>query len=69
MIGDHLVPGPMHPDPERSTTAPNKRRAGSAGRVGAVRAHRRALALGALYSAGSRDLAPGDPMRWVANGA
>ena len=32
-------------------------------------AHRRTLALGALYSAGSRDLAPGDPMRWVANGA
>ena len=31
--------------------------------------HRRTLALGALYSAGSRDLAPGDPMRWVANGA
>ena len=32
-------------------------------------AHRRTLALGALHSAGSRDLAPGDPMRWVANGA
>jgi AraC family transcriptional regulator len=32
-------------------------------------AHRRTLALGALYSAGSRELAPGDPMRWVANGA
>ena len=32
-------------------------------------AHRRTLALGALYSAGSRDLAPGDPMRWVAHGA
>lgn len=31
--------------------------------------HRRTLALGALYSAGSRDLAPGDPMRWVAGAA
>ena len=29
-------------------------------------AHRRTLAIGALYSAGIVDLAPGDPMRWVA---
>ena len=32
-------------------------------------AHRRTLAIGALYSAGIVDLAPGDPMRWVAEAA
>jgi AraC family transcriptional regulator len=32
-------------------------------------AHRRTLAIGALYSAGIRDLDAGDPMRWVAEAA
>jgi AraC family transcriptional regulator len=32
-------------------------------------AHRRALALGALHSAGITDLGAGDPMRWVADAA
>ena len=31
--------------------------------------HRRTLAIGALYSAGIVDLAPGDPMHWVAEAA
>ncbi len=32
-------------------------------------AHRRTLAIGALYSAGIADLGAGDPMRWVAEAA
>jgi hypothetical protein len=42
---------------------------GMLGHVLTFAAHRRTLAVGALYSAGITDLEAGDPMRWVADAA
>ena len=42
---------------------------GMPGHVLTFAAHRRALAIGALHSAGITDLGPGDPMRWVSDEA
>jgi AraC family transcriptional regulator len=42
---------------------------GMLGHVLTFAAHRRTLAIGALYSAGITDLDAGDPMRWVAEAA
>ena len=42
---------------------------GMLGHVLTFAAHRRALAIGALHSAGITDLGPGDPMRWVSDEA
>jgi AraC family transcriptional regulator len=42
---------------------------GMLGHVLTFAAHRRTLAIGALYSAGITDLGAGDPMRWVAEAA